>query len=532
NNIDSLLTDIIDAAIEITGADMGDIQLFNGEDELKIVTGRGFDQAFTDFFNTVHECQTACSAAIMSRERVIVEDITQSPVFSDKPAPDAALAAGIRAVQSTPLVSRSGRLLGIFSTHYRTQRRPDERDLVRLDLLARQAADLIERNQAEEEMRKTEARVKVAAAVDAERQRLYSVLETMPAMICLLTPDYHVAFANRAFREKFGEANGRHCYEYCFGRTEPCDFCESLTPLKTGKPHHWEAIALDGSVIEAHDHPFTDTDGSRMVLKMDLDITRFRHAEKELKESRKHLEDLVRERTRSLEEAKNQAELYLDLMGHDINNLHQVALGYLELAQDMTPRDGEQSEFIDKSIGMMQRSAQLINILQKLQKHQEGMIQAQDVEVCGVLQDVQREFGSVHNKAVTLNTNGYDYCHVRANELLHDVFTNLVGNAIKHTRDQADITIDLDKVVENGRKYCRVMVEDNGPGIPDDLKPMVFNRLIKGTNRVKGMGLGLYLVTTLVYSYDGRVWVEDRTAGDYTKGAKFVVLLPAIDKEI
>ena len=82
----------------------------------------------------------------------------------------------------------------------------------------------------------------------------------------------------------------------------------------------------------------------------------------------------------------------------------------------------------------------------------------------------------------------------------------------------------------NGSHYCRVMVEDDGPGIPDDFKASIFNRTLKGTQNVKGMGLGLYLVKSLVDSYGGRVWVEDRVSGDHTKGAKFVVMLPAVDK--
>jgi signal transduction histidine kinase len=44
------------------------------------------------------------------------------------------------------------------------------------------------------------------------------------------------------------------------------------------------------------------------------------------------------------------------------------------------------------------------------------------------------------------------------------------------------------------------------------------------------MGLGLYIVKTLVESYGGRVWVEDRVAGDHTKGARFVVMLPTVEK--
>ena len=59
-------------------------------------------------------------------------------------------------------------------------------------------------------------------------------------MICLLTPDYHVSFANRGFRERFGESNGRHCYEYCFGRVRHLAISAKDKVLETGRPHHWE----------------------------------------------------------------------------------------------------------------------------------------------------------------------------------------------------------------------------------------------------------------------------------------------------
>jgi signal transduction histidine kinase len=136
---------------------------------------------------------------------------------------------------------------------------------------------------------------------------------------------------------------------------------------------------------------------------------------------------------------------------------------------------------------------------------------------------------AVPNKSVTLNLNGHKHSHVRANELLQDVFSNLVSNAIKHTRDRADIVIDLDVLNDNGSRCCRVMIEDNGPGIHDDLKGRIFNRMLKGTDKAKGMGLGLYLVKSLVDDYGGRVWVEDRVYGDHTKGVKFVVMLPDAD---
>jgi PAS domain S-box-containing protein len=136
-------------------------------------------------------------------------------------------------------------------------------------------------------------RKRTEKALKAEHQRIYDVLEALPAMICLLTPDYHVAFANRSFREKFGESGGRYCYEYCFGRTGPCDFCESYKVLETGKPHHWEVAAPDGSVIDAYDYPFTDMDGSTLILEMDIDITERKRTEEALRAAQRYNRSLI-----------------------------------------------------------------------------------------------------------------------------------------------------------------------------------------------------------------------------------------------
>jgi len=132
-------------------------------------------------------------------------------------------------------------------------------------------------------------RLRSEVAVKTERQRLYGVLEALPAMVCLLTPDCHVPFANRSFRERFGEPNGRCCYEFCFGRDKPCDFCQTYKVLETGQPHHWEFNAADGSVIDAHDFPFTDVDGSPMILEMDMDITETREAQTALRQANEQL---------------------------------------------------------------------------------------------------------------------------------------------------------------------------------------------------------------------------------------------------
>src|SRR5262249_42962669 len=117
-----LLDEILNEAIGITGADMGNIQLLEGEN-LKIVSQRGFEAPFLDFFNSVQKGQAACGPALRNCVQVIVEDVAGSPIFAGTAALDVLQAAGVRAVQSAPLVSRSGRVLGMFSTHYFAPRR-------------------------------------------------------------------------------------------------------------------------------------------------------------------------------------------------------------------------------------------------------------------------------------------------------------------------------------------------------------------------------------------------------------------------
>lgn len=231
-----------------------------------------------------------------------------------------------------------------------------------------------------------------------------------------------------------------------------------------------------------------------------------------------------------LKAAKSQAELYLDLMSHDINNMHQIVLGYLELARDMQT-DEIGREFIDKPMEVLQRCTRLIRNVKKLQKLQQDRLPFQAVDLRAMLADVHREFGGVPGKTVTLKINYCADCFVLANELLHDVFANLVSNAIKHTGNRAQIVITADYIADNGHGHYRVTVEDDGPGIPDEFKARIFNRMLKGTDKEKGMGLGLYLVKSLVESYGGKVWVEDRVSDDYKKGAKFIVVLPVAGQQ-
>lgn len=154
-----VLERIVDAASSIVGSDFGNIQLLDPTSgDLKIVAQCGFPTWWCEFWNKMSKGQGVCGTALERGQRVIVEDVERSPIFADAIARDIQLKVGVRAVQSTPLVSRTGKVLGMFSTHCKRPYRPDTHTLSLLDLLIRQAADLIERTQAEAALRESEAR--------------------------------------------------------------------------------------------------------------------------------------------------------------------------------------------------------------------------------------------------------------------------------------------------------------------------------------------------------------------------------------
>ena len=140
-----VLSRFVEAALKITGAKMANFQLYDpSSGTLHLVAHHGFRQNFLDFFSQVHEGETACGEALTNQARVTVEDVTESPIFFRKASLEALLDAGVRAVQSTPVLGHSGAILGVVSTHWSSPCSLKNRDLSPLDRLARKAGEWLE----------------------------------------------------------------------------------------------------------------------------------------------------------------------------------------------------------------------------------------------------------------------------------------------------------------------------------------------------------------------------------------------------
>jgi signal transduction histidine kinase len=234
-----------------------------------------------------------------------------------------------------------------------------------------------------------------------------------------------------------------------------------------------------------------------------------------------------------LREAKAEADLYIDVMSHDINNMQQVALGYLEMAKNELNSQGKiersNGTFIDKPIEVLKDSTQLITNIKTLQKERLGRIPAQTIDMGNLLSEVKELFSKVPNRNITINLVTCSNCLVKANYLLKEVFINLIGNAIKHSTGSLTIDIKLKKVVEEEKGYYLITIEDTGPGIPDTKKKEIFQKFTPSEIYSSGRGLGLYLINTLIEDFKGHVRIEDRVPEDYTKGSRFVILLPTVE---
>jgi len=165
-NVDALYEKILDASVAVMHSDMGSMQMFYPErGDLRLLAFQGFSSEASAFWEWVRpDSGSTCGVALRMGQRFATTDIEKCDLIVGTPDFDVYRETGIRAVQSTPLVSRSGRVVGMISTHWRHAHEPSEHALRLLDILARQAADLIERKRAQEELGRAKRQLDEQAA--------------------------------------------------------------------------------------------------------------------------------------------------------------------------------------------------------------------------------------------------------------------------------------------------------------------------------------------------------------------------------
>ncbi|HKW75888.1 MAG TPA: PAS domain S-box protein [Terriglobales bacterium] len=214
--VEVLYEKLLDAATTIMESQFASMQMLDPErgngGELRLLAFRGFSAEAATFWEWVRpDSECTCGAALRTGQRVIVPDVEQCELMAGTEDLATYRQTGIRAVQTTPLLSRSGKVVGMISTHWSSPYQPTERDLRLLDVIVRQAADLIDRSQ-------VGGKLAQASAESDKWRRLYeTVLANTPDLGCVFDLNHRFTYANDALLATWGrtwdEAIGKNCLE-------------------------------------------------------------------------------------------------------------------------------------------------------------------------------------------------------------------------------------------------------------------------------------------------------------------------------
>ena len=229
-------------------------------------------------------------------------------------------------------------------------------------------------------------------------------------------------------------------------------------------------------------------------------------------------------------EVAQRTKFLSDIIAHDINNYNQAVTSYLHMALSTDIDPGKAVAYLERAAEAAWGISELIQRADRLTTiEEEGGKNLGPVDLGEVLKESASEvMRGLAGKDVTMNidleTKQY---YVSGNELVNEIFVNILENAIQYDpHEKISVDVSVGEFFVDYRRYWCVSVSDNGIGIPDSKKNVVFGRFSGRDQGPPALGLGLSIVRTIVEAYHGMVWVEDRVLGEHSKGSVFRVALP------
>ncbi len=245
----------------------------------------------------------------------------------------------------------------------------------------------------------------------------------------------------------------------------------------------------------------------------------------------KEMDNKLKESEEKYRKAYYQANLYRDIFAHDINNILQNINSSAELSSlylnnpEKLHTISELYEIINEQV---ERGRKLIKNVRKINEIEESGVELEKIEAIKFLKNAETFLkNSFQARIVDVKINKPENkVFVMANNLLLDVFENILINAVRHNiSTKIEIIIEINREIIEEKNYIRMEFKDNGLGISDYRKKSIFEKGTRKSQKSKGMGLGLSLVKKIIDSYIGDIWVEDRVKGEYKQGSNFVLLL-------
>lgn len=479
-DLDEILNAVVDAAVELTGAEEGSLLLLDEPaGEFYMRASRNFNEDFARNFR------------LPEQDRSLAEVIrTGKPlVFSEKTPQKLKTAYLVHTLVFMPIRVKEY-VIGVLEVDHR-ESGPNftEQHLSLLAALADYAAIAIENTRL---YRRTEA----------ERKQLETILINMEEAVIVVDSDARLVMVNRKARHVFGiqegEVHGRRAQEII----THAELLEILTDTSLAAPTRMEISLEDGRVLNSQVTPLP---GVGLAVSMQ-DIT--------------HLKEL--------DQIKSD---FVHTVSHDLRSPLTAILGYAELLDRVGPVNDQQREFIHRVQMSVQNITALINDLLDLGRIEAGFDARKEVTAIGPIAhyaiDGMMDRFTEKSQELIMNVPD-DLPPVLGNPVrLRQMLNNLAVNANKYTQTGGSILVSAH--AEGSQVILHV--SDNGPGIPLSEQPFIFDKFYRASNvksDIPGTGLGLAIVRSIVENHDGRIWVDSQPG----KGTTFTVVLPTIESNM
>lgn len=475
-DLDNVLTSVVTAAVELTGAEEGHLLLVDEEtNELYMRAGRNFEENFARTFR------------LPVRDSIAGQVIHtgQSVSFSENSPNKIKTAYLVYSLIYVPLRSND-RVIGVLGVDNRQTKRPfSQHHELLMTVLAEYAAIAIQNAQLYHES-------------ENERSKLDVTINNIQDGVILLDEDNKIILLNPAVRKIFGLGLGDLIGKPVLEVITHNDFTALLTSIQQDNPLKTQEVVFeDGRVFNYQYTPIPEI-GSVITLE---DIS--------------HLKMLDRLKSD-----------FIHTISHDLRSPLTAIMGYIELLDRVGPLNDQQKQFVRHVQNSAQNITALVNDLLDLGRIEAGFDTRKDeVSLEQIVQFTLENLGrQISDKKLDFNVNiDPDLPALRGNPIrLRQMVDNLLVNAVKYTPEAGKITVYL------RREDSQVIFEvaDTGVGIPATDQPHIFEKFYRASNAPKGTpgtGLGLAIVRSIVENHQGRIWVQSNVG----TGTKFVVVLPA-----
>jgi two-component system, cell cycle sensor histidine kinase and response regulator CckA len=511
-----LYDQIVDTARAILHADFASIQKFHPDHPtggtLQLLGHRGFDSnpaASWEWIQTTRH--TSCAEALRTGQRLAVPDVRKCDFMAGTDDLREYLRAGVLATHSTPLISRSGTLLGMVSAHWREPHEISASESRAMDVLARLAADLIDRSLAEEKLSESEQRLKNAERIARTGHWQWDIQTNLVSgseemyRIFGKPPDYIPSYGG--FLQDLVPAD-RVEMERLVGDSLARKVGQSVV-FQVGLPNG------DLKTISCNWELRLDEEGEPIrMFGTCQDITDSRRAQED-SYARQHLESIG---------------TLAGGIAHDFNNVLGAVLVLAELALVRCEEGGYPLEELSNIRDAASSGSEIVRQLMVYARGETDVVAL--VDVSQVVKDTVGLLNvSVSKRAVLKTDLGQDLPPILANHAkVRQIVMNLVTNASDALRDRDGVIRVTTKHVKAGNRpptdglasidHLELEVSDTGPGMPPEIQAKVFDPFF--TTKSAGRGLGLSVVQGIVRDLGGTILLTSEP----DKGTTFRVLFP------